>query len=1132
MGFPSWLRIGSHTGKQRRQRRRRAFYRPCLEVLEQRQAPAVLTVNTATDETTADNFLSLREAINVVNSESTNGLSQDELNLVNQTELLGSEDTIVFDPGLNGQTITLNGSQLSLTRNVKVTGLGADQLMISGNNSSRVLEVDPSVTVTLSGLTIANGGGRDEGGGIENSGTLTVINCTLSHNSAGEGGGIENSGKLTVTGCTLSDNSGELDGGGIANFSGSGMTVSDCIFSGNSTGEDGDGGGGIFSTFGSVVVSNSTFSDNLNTGDDALGGGICNEGTLTLTNCTFSGNRDTAFAGGGIANFGQMTVTNCALRNNSAPFGGGISNSRQMTVSNCTLWNNSASNWGGGIYNDGTLALTDSTLSGNSASVTGEGGGGGIFNATSELRPVVLRVANTLIAGNTTAGSGPDINGAVTSLGYNLIGNPSGASGLIGTDLLGVNPQLGPLQDNGGPVPTMALLPDSPAIDAGSDALAVDASGQAVPTDQRGFARIANDTVDIGAFEVQMYQVYSTADSGGGSLRNALTNANRAGGSVIFFTTGGTINLASALPDISRSVQILGPGADDLTIQRSYAPSTPAFRIFTVDSPTGATPDVTVTVSGLSIANGQAEFGGGIYANVGSVLTLTNCSVSDNSASVGGGIFGNVATLTVTACTLSGNAAAAGGIGFGGGIDSFFGRTTVIDSTVANNSADSGGGIANADGVMTVTNCTLTGNSAPGPFFGGGGLYTDNQTAGSLSLANTIIAGNTSATQGPDVSGPVTSLGYNLIGDQSGGSGFVASDLLGVKPLLAPLGNYGGPTQTMALLPGSPAINAGSNALAVDASGSPLATDQRGLNRYAQGTVDIGAFESRGFLLGVAGGNNQQTLVNNTFASPLSVIVSSPFGEPVQGGVVTATAPGTGPSANFPRGNTAAVTAAGQAVVAVSANGSPGTYGVTVSARGAAPATFNLMNLAMITLGPGSLPHATAGVAYSQTLTAGGGAGGPYTFAVTAGVLPTGLFLSPGGVLSGTSTKAATYSFTVTARDHSGFMGSHPFQVTVDPGAATHFAITGPSSISAGTAFSISVTALDAYGNVATGYLGMVKFASSDGGAALPGKYTFLASDSGVHTFTGLLLHKKGTQTITVFDASNKLILGTISIVL
>jgi hypothetical protein len=528
----------------------------------------------------------------------------------------------------------------------------------------------------------------------------------------------------------------------------------------------------------------------------------------------------------------------------------------------------------------------------------------------------------------------------------------------------------------------------------------------------------------------------------------------------------------------------------------------------------------------------------------------------------------------------------------------------------------------------------------------------------------------------------------------------------------------------MALLPGSPAIDAGSDTLAVDSSGNPLTTDQRGLARF-NGHVDIGAFESRGFTLAVAGGSNQNAFVNTPFAAPLIVTVSSPFGEPVQGGVVTSAVPPSGAGATFPGANTATVDASGHAAVSVSANGTPGSYAVTASAMGANLASFTLTNLLAITISPTTLPDGTAGAAYSQAVSAGGGAGGPYTFAVTAGALPVGFTLSGSGILSGSTTLAGTSSFTVTATDPSGFTGSQAYTLTIDPaaaatfalggfptrttagvpgtfvvkaldpygniatgysgtvhfsssdpqaalpanatlsngigtfnatlktagsqsltatdtanaaltgsetgvtvnpaatsqfvvtgfpssvtagavgnftviaedlygnvtpgysgtvhftssdpqatlpgsatltngigtfsatlktagsqsltvtdtanaaltgsetgitvnpGAAMHFAITGPSSITAGTPFNLTVTALDAYGNVATGYLGTVKFASTDNGAQLPPKYTFTASDQGVHTFTGLVLRKKGTQTITVTDASNNTILGT-----
>jgi hypothetical protein len=104
------------------------------------------------------------------------------------------------------------------------------------------------------------------------------------------------------------------------------------------------------------------------------------------------------------------------------------------------------------------------------------------------------------------------------------------------------------------------------------------------------------------------------------------------------------------------------------------------------------------------------------------------------------------------------------------------------------------------------------------------------------------------------------------------------------------------------------------------------------------------------------------------------------------------------------------------------------------------------------------------------------------------------------------------------------------FSLTNAPGAATHFLLSAPASVKGAKAFSITLTAVDAYGNVATGYRGTVQFASSEKSATLPGKYTFTPSDNGMHTFTGLILRKKGVQTISAFDAGNNTFLGTSSI--
>jgi parallel beta-helix repeat protein len=1283
-------------------------------MLEDRLAPATLVVDTPNDEDghgVLDFSLSLREAINVVNTQSTAGLNSIEQQQI--TGSLGFNDTIQFDPGLNGQTITLTLGALTINQSVAILGPGASQLTIDGNHVTEVFDVEAG-TVSISDLTIANGNTVNPaplsqiglGGGIFNNSDLTLTNCTLKDNTAtNNGGGIfsDSRSTLKVTNCTFSGNTATIGGGGI--FNSGNLTVTNSTLSDNSAATE---GGGMFNS-GTLVVTVSTLAGNSAGTSD--GGAILNQGRLTVTNSTLMGNFTDLAGGGAISNHATATVANSMLLGNHTGFlggGGGIFNDGTESVTNSTLAGNSSGDDGGGgaIFNQGNLTLTNSTLAQNT---TGFFGGGGILNwATLALTNCTLAankvsttsgagggisnsgkasISNTLIAGN-TAPTDPDVDGGLVSLGYNLIGNPSGGSGFVATDLVGtaaspLNPLLGPLQDNGGPfagapgsqqvVPTMALLPGSPAIEAGSDALAVDpATSIPLFTDERGIAaRVENSSVDIGAFEVQVYVVYSNADGGGGSLRSAITNADRAGGSVIAFTTGGTINLVRTLPAIDRSVQILGPGADDLTVQRSTAAGTPDFGIFVVDPPSNDIQDVTVTIAGLTIANGKSidgagieNFanlavnsctftgntaigdGGGIYnqnrlavtdstftgnsaldgggitnyftssgtvtgsmfagnsataitgeggggiANFGTMV-VTDSTLADNKAgSLGGGIE-NLGTLTVITSTLAGNSStgfggaiynlgafglikstlsgnsagqAGGGIetqspsdftwevvnstisdnsatfgggialaagtgvvtgttfsdnsasGNGGGLNVILGSTLALTNcTVAGNSAagGAGGGIATA-GTFTLTNCTVAGNSA---FADGGGIST---YLGPTNVANTIIANNTSPL-GPDAFGPVASQGHNLIGDSTGSSGFTDStDLLGLDPLLAPLGKYGGPTQTMALLPGSPAIDSGNNALVP----AVLTTDQRGLARIVNGTVDIGAFESRGFTLAGAGGNNQLAIVNMPFVTPLTVVVSSLFGEPVQGGVVTFAVPSSGAGATFPGPNTSALDASGQAGVTVDANASPGSYAVTASARGANLTDFTLTNLSAITISPTSLPDATAGVAYTapQPLTAAGGAGGPFTFAVTAGALPAGFSLSS-GVLSGSTTVAGTSSFTVTATDtSSGFSASQAYTLTVDPAPAATLVLSGfPSSTTAGVAGNFAVKALDAFGNVATGYSGTVTFRSSDPLAELPGNATLT---SGIGNFSAIL-RTAGTQSLTATDTANAVHAGS-----
>jgi CSLREA domain-containing protein len=610
-----------------------------------------------------------------------------------------------------------------------------------------------------------------------------------------------------------------------------------------------------------VAISGLTIANGRSTG---AGNGIFNSGTLTLTNSTISGNSAIsggAFGfGGGIFNSGGMvTITNSTISaNTAADDGGGIENgsSGTVTITNSTISGNMAT-LGGGIRNaSGTLTITNSTISGNTAT----GLGGGINNNAT------LNARNTIIARNTTMSGSPDCQGALNSQGYNLIGDTSGTT-ITGTttgNQLNVDPKLGPLQDNGGPTFTHALLSGSPAIEGG------DSSGS--NTDQRGFTRpvdtpaITNatggDGSDIGAYEVQADQlpgcgntiVTNNNDSGAGSLRSIFANA--CNGETITFapTVISPINLTSSELLINKAMTIRGPGANLLTVQRAPAASS-NFHVFHITS------GGFNTISGLTIANGNSDVGGGIYNQLGSNLTVTGCAIYANFASsVGGGGIGNIgATATVINSTISRNSTGT----VGGGLANAFGTVTITNSTISGNSAESGsvsgtggGGVFNGNnGTVNLTNSTVTDNFANN-FDGAGGVQNPS---GTVNARNTIIAKNLTGTAGfPDFKGTLTSQGFNFIGNNQGATITPAqfTDQIGTAaspkdPVLGPLTNNGGPTQTHALLAGSPAIDKG------DSSGS--STDQRGFTRPVDlpgianvtggDASDIGAFEVQATVL-------------------------------------------------------------------------------------------------------------------------------------------------------------------------------------------------------------------------------------------------------------------------------------------
>ncbi len=214
------------------------------------------------------------------------------------------------------------------------------------------------------------------------------------------------------------------------------------------------------------------------------GGGIYNAGTLSINNSTLSGN--TGGYGGGILNSGTLSISNSTLSGNTGSFGGGICGGGTLDISNSTLSGNTATSYGGGIYSGGPVSINNSTFAANTAT-----NGGGIYRSGG-----TVNVKNTILAGNTPN----NCVGTMTSQGYNL---ESGTDcGFTGTgDLQSAAANLGPLQDNGGPTWTQALLSGSPAID--HIPYETSGCGTTYTTDQRGYIRPCptGGGCDIGAYE-------------------------------------------------------------------------------------------------------------------------------------------------------------------------------------------------------------------------------------------------------------------------------------------------------------------------------------------------------------------------------------------------------------------------------------------------------------------------------------------------------------------------------------------------------------------------------------------------------------------------------------------------------
>ena len=539
-------------------------------------------------------------------------------------------------------------------------------------------------------------------------------------------------------------------------------------------------------------------------GEGYAGGGIHNEGTLTVTDSTITHNTADLVGGGGgggILNRSTLTVTDSTISYNTANSGsdggGGIyNNGGTLTVTDSTISNNTAPDGGGGINNigGGTPTITASTISNNSAA---SGNGGGIENSGG-----TWTVGATIVAANT--GGNCHVNGMVSTAGYNLTDDSSGSTcGFTGTtDVIGANPHLGSLADNGGPTQTLLPAATSPAV--GVIPLGTTLNGLAVcpGIDQRGVARpqpAGGSACTVGAVEVAPLTTLYVAQGGSDSSNTCTSSASPCAtisNAVNQAVSGDTIEVAGTIADhvdVGTSLTISQWAGQAAAVVDGSNSGTP----FTIES--GAT----VSLEQLTVENGEGYAGGGIH-NEGT-LTVTDSTITHNTADLvggggGGGIL-NRSTLTVTDSTISYNTANSGSDG-GGGIYNNGGTLTVTDSTISNNTApDGGGGINNiGGGTPTITASTISNNSAASG--NGGGI---ENSGGTWTVGATIVAANTGGNC--HVNGMVSTAGYNLTDDSSGSTcGFTGTtDVIGANPHLGSLADNGGPTQTLLPAATSPA---------------------------------------------------------------------------------------------------------------------------------------------------------------------------------------------------------------------------------------------------------------------------------------------------------------------------------------
>ncbi|MBR0225089.1 MAG: fibronectin type III domain-containing protein, partial [Thermoguttaceae bacterium] len=682
-------------------------------------------------------------------------------------------DTITFAPALKGGVITLNGSEITIEKSLKIdasalwdVAQNAPGITINANSQSRIFfilndadymddyteDVDyTGPTVELNSLTLADGNGK--GGGaiyVSSYSTLTISNSTFQNNASsstyGYGGAIyvSNASTLTISNSTFLNNSttsAYYGGGAIYGGNSSTLTISNTSFQNNTAKDE---GGAICLYYSTASISNSTFQNNSVTGGYGEGGAIYvgSSSAATISDSNFQNNSVTGWngEGGAIYSWGDLTISNANLQNNTATDGGAFYTNGNLTLSNSNLQNNTATRNGGAIYfsSSSTLAILNSsltqnkarygsasyitdfrntrlfnvTIAGNSAS---EASGGAIY-LTNGKTGAQLDVYNSIVAGNTNEDFYLD-SGAGAVNAHNVL---SSFSSWSNADAVGyVYSASKPLFTNA-TQGEYTLATGSQAINKGDNGYV------ATTTDLDGKLRIMGGTVDLGAYEyAASYGALETPSTvvtslddginitdGVVTLREALELYANAGDTITFAPAlkGGVITLHGDEIFIGQSLKI---DASALWNKTNAAPG------ITLDANSRSrifrtARGVSVELDSLAFTGGNELSGGAIYAPY-SALTVSNSTFHNNSASSGGAINANTASIS--------------------------------NSSFVYNSCERAGGAIYAT-VASVSNSTFQSNSATGSYGNGGAI-----SAYSASISNSTFQNNFASNEGGAIRG-------------------------------------------------------------------------------------------------------------------------------------------------------------------------------------------------------------------------------------------------------------------------------------------------------------------------------------------------------------------------------------------